>query len=78
MTAPRRVVLRTRRKVLGGRMDMRVYSDGSMRCRLDHPSNDPAAEMAMAGVIYSRIREVFRNLGMELPTLGPVTWRDDP
>lgn len=74
----KRLVKRVRRRVMGGRMDMRVYSDGSVRARMDHPSNDPEIEMAMAGRFYRVAREAFASVGLGEPILGPISWRNDP
>jgi len=61
-----------------GRYDMRIYSDGSMHVRFDHPSNDPEIEMAMAGAAIRLMRRIFADLGFAVPIFGPMTWRDDP
>jgi hypothetical protein len=49
-----------------------------MRCRLDHPSNDPEIEMAMAGRLLRVAREVFAKNGLGEVIMHPVAWRDDP
>ena len=69
---------RVRRKFMGGRMEVRIYTDGSMRVHVDHPSNDPEIEMAMAGRIYGWARQKFAEEGLPPPVIGPVRWNDDP
>ena len=78
MSAPKRLVKRTRRRVMGGLIDIRVYSDGSMRARCNHPSNDPEVECAMAGRVLRVAREVYAANGLGDPIFGPMAWRDDP
>lgn len=70
----RAMVRRIRRKMWGGRFDMRIYNDGHMRVRFDHPSNDPEVELAMAG---AAIRLIHEKVG-DLVAVGPIVWRDDP
>lgn len=48
MSERRKLVKRVQRKAMGGTVYARVYDDGSVRIRTDHPSNDPAVEIAMA------------------------------
>lgn len=72
----RKLVRRVRRKMWGGRLEMRIYDDATCRIRVDHPSNDPAIEMAMIGEVASLARSRFKDLGYEL-TIGPAQWRDD-
>lgn len=69
---------RIRRKLCGGTMDMRIYTDGTMRARLDHPSNDPEIEMAMAGRLLRECRAYFEAQGLPEPVMEPIAWRDDP
>lgn len=57
---------------------MRIFADGSMRARCDHPSNDPEIEFAMVGRVYGLARDVFKRHGRGEPILGAMTWRDDP
>ena len=64
-----KAVRRIRRKMLGAKVEVRLYEDGSMRLRVDHPSNDPGLEIAIAGSLIS-------TLGAR-PS-GPMTWKDDP
>ena len=71
------LVKRMRRKAMGGRIDMRIYSDGSMHVRCDHPSNDPEVELAMGGRVIKLARKAFADLGLEVK-VGPMRWRDDP
>ena len=71
-------IKRVRRKVMGGLVDMRIYQDGSMLARCDHPSNDPEIEMAMAGRVLAVAREVFAAHGLQPPIMRPVVWKDDP
>ena len=71
-------ILRTRRRLWGGLVDIRIYPDGSMRTRCDHPTNDPEIEMAMAGHVLRVAREVFVKHGLPAPVMRPVTWNDDP
>ena len=73
------MVRRIRRKMWGGRYDLRCYDDGSFRIRTDHPSNDPTVEIAMSVEIMALIREKFADAGLPLPVpSGPLRWRDDP
>ena len=74
MTERKRLVKRMRRRLWGGTVDIRLYSDNTIRARCDHPSNDPEIEMAMAGRVLNRAREVY---GPDV-RFGPMTWRDDP
>lgn len=76
--ARKRLVIRSRRRVMGGLIDIRVYADGSLRARCDHPSNDPEIECAMAGRVLRVAREVYRARGLAAPTALPMVWRDDP
>ena len=74
----RKLVRRVRRRcVWGGRYDLRVYDDGTARIRVDHPSNDPEVELAIAGATMKVARQVFADAGMRVD-FGPITWRDDP
>ena len=68
---------RYRRKLWGGRVDARIYTDGSVRFRVDHPSNDPAIELAMGGAVLSMARDIYAKL--EIPfEVGAIRWNDDP
>lgn len=71
------LVKRMQRKVLGGTAYVRIYSDGSMRLRFDHPSNSLAVETAMAGLLVETMQAAGRVHGIEL-TPGCMAWRDDP
>lgn len=73
----RTLVKRMRRKLWGGLVDVRVYSDGTVRARCDHPSDDPEIEMAMAGRFIRVYRELFLSLGIE-PVVDLGKWRSDP
>jgi hypothetical protein len=73
----RTLVKRLRRKVMGGLVDIRIYSDGRVRGRCNHPSNDPEIEMAMAGRFIRVSRELFLSLGIE-PIVDLGKWRSDP
>jgi len=68
---------RIRRQAMGGRFDLRVYDDGTMHIRLDHPSNDPGTELAMVAASLRIARRIFADAGLGL-NIGPITWRDDP
>jgi hypothetical protein len=71
------LVRRVRRKMWGGRTDLRFYADGSSRIWVDHPSNDPAIELAMGGAILSALRDAMAEAGMP-GKVGVIRWRDDP
>lgn len=68
---------RFRRQLWGGRTDVRMYADGSARVWVDHPSNDPAIELAMGGAVVSMLRRIYAEHGVEAD-IGPIHWRDDP
>jgi hypothetical protein len=74
----RRLVKRMQRKAMGGTVYARVYHDGSVRVRTDHPSNDPAIEIAMAAVMFRALQTTFQASGLDLRIAGPLHWRDDP
>ena len=77
-TAPK-LVRRWRRRVDAARIELRLYSDGRMRLRVDDPSNDPGTEIELAGRIIRNIRVVCEAAGWGTPVLaGPLIWRDDP
>ena len=65
------------RKAMGGMVYARVYDDGTVRVRTDHPSNDPAVEIAMTAVVIGALQESYRAHGMTMRIAGPLTWRDD-
>ena len=73
----KKLVKRIRRKAWGGRLEMRVYDDNSCRVRFDHPSNDPAIEMAAVGAVAGMAHKVFASYGIEVTT-GAMRWNDDP
>ena len=72
-----KLVKRYQRKLYGGTVYIRLYEDGRVRVRTDHPSNDAATELAMAAAVLGPLTDSFRAYGIE-PELGPVTWRSDP
>jgi hypothetical protein len=73
-----KLMKRVRRRMMGGRVDIRIYANGTCRFRVDHPSNDPEIEFAMAGRLYRLAREAFAQVGLDEAVLRPITWRDDP
>jgi hypothetical protein len=74
----RRLVKRIQRKAMGGMVYGRVYSNGDVRIRTDHPSNDPAVEMAMAAYVIGLVRAFGKEKGVEFRVSGPMHWHDDP
>jgi hypothetical protein len=75
----RKLVKRMQRKALGGMVYARLYDDGTVRVRVDHPSDDPAVEIAMTASVIRALQETYRNHGLPAPKLaGPLTWRSDP
>ena len=62
---------------MGGLVEIRVYSDGTARVRVDHPSNDPAVEFAMLGIVFSLQRQAYAAAGIPFRP-GPMRWHDDP
>ena len=74
----RKLIKRFQRKALGGMVFGRIYDNGTVRIRTDHPSNDPAIEIAMAAVIIGVVREKGREVGVDYRVSGPLHWRDDP
>jgi hypothetical protein len=78
MTAPK-LAKRIRRRLYGAKFEFRIYEDGSVRCRVDHPSNDPGTEMALLGIVVAGLGKTFDALGIgPLRPTGPMTWKDDP
>ncbi len=72
------LVKRIRRKAMGGRYEVRIYDTGRVRIRVDHPSNSPEIEFAMAGRLYAIARDVFAAHGVGAPVISDVRWQDDP
>ena len=70
-------VKRMQRKLWGGTVYFRFYSDGRIRVRADHPSNDPATEMMMAAAAVAVVTDAHDGLGLRTE-VGPLTWHDDP
>ena len=73
----RRLIKRQQRSFWGGKVFIRYYSDGSIRVRCDHPSDDPGVEIAMAGATISILRNAMAGVGLD-PTIGPLRWKSDP
>jgi len=71
---------RVRRKLPNnnGKAEFRIYEDGSVRVRVDHPSNDPGIEIMLAGMILHDFRIAGEALGIVLKPSGPLVWKDDP
>ena len=72
-----KLLKRYQRKLYGGTVYLRLYEDGRVRVRTDHPSNDAATELMMAAAVIGSLGDVMRSHGIE-PQLGPITWRSDP
>ena len=72
-----KLVKRIRRRMWGGKWECRIYDNNTVRIKVDHPSNDPEVEMAMAGASIRLARETFASYGLGIK-VGPVQWRDDP
>lgn len=73
----RKLVRRVRRKVMGARVEARIYDTGRIRLRVDHPSNSPAVEFAIGGLLAEMLMAIGRENGLEYE-IAPVKWRDDP
>ncbi len=72
-----RLVRRWERKMDGGVVHIRLYDDGHVRVRTDHPTNDAAIEIAMAAKVIAALTDSMQAFGVE-PQLGPLQWRSDP
>lgn len=73
----RQLVKRIQRKAMGGMVYVRIYDDGSIRARTDHPSNDPEVELEMLERLLHPIIEGFRQLG-SAAQISHIAWNDDP
>ena len=65
---------RVRRKILGAAVEIRVRKDGTIRLKVDHPSNDPGTETMIAGLVMYAIQAIS-DLDWKP---GSLFWRDDP
>lgn len=70
---------RIRRHLLGAKVEFRMYEDGAIRIRVDHPSNDPGFEIALGGLILQQLAKNWNAAGLgPLRLAGPIHWNDDP
>lgn len=73
----RKRVRRWQRKLDGGTVYVTLHDDGQVRIRTDHPSNDPATEIAMAATVIRAFTSTYAEHGVK-PKLNALTWRSDP
>lgn len=69
---------RIRRKRFGANVDVRIYEDGTLRIRVDHPSDDPGVEIGIVRQILEAMNRAGKDSGMKYETDGTFIWKSDP